>query len=196
MADFYFENQNGHFQDNARAVGLNDYGVGRGSIVFDLENDGDLDLLVVNQIPVLAYPVPSVTHLYRNDGANGNWLKVALKGLEAETHGLGSRVEVVAGGRHWLREIDGGASSHLSQNSTVAHVGLGKATVIDSVIVTWTGGKKQVLTNQKPNQLLVITEVPTAPLSPWLWFGAGFGAVAVLVGAWKRFFGKTTGVLK
>ncbi len=198
MADAYFENQNGTFRENARALGLNDYGIGRGSVVFDLENDGDLDLLVVNQVPVLDYPVPSATHLYRNDLANGNWLKVALKGLEAEMHGLGCRVEVVAGGRHMLREIDGGASSHLSQNSTIAHVGLGSATVVDSVIVTWTGGKKQVLTNQKPNQLLVITEVPTAPLSPWLWlwFGAGFGAVAVLVGAWKRFFGKTTGVLK
>jgi len=58
-----------------------------------------------------------------------------------------------------IREIDGG-SSHLSQNSTIAHFGLGAATAVDSVIVTWTGGKKQVLVNQPANKMLVITEAP------------------------------------
>jgi hypothetical protein len=50
--------------------GLNDYGIGRGSVMLDYDNDGDLDLLVVNQKPVLPnFPTESVTHLYRNDGA-------------------------------------------------------------------------------------------------------------------------------
>ncbi len=182
MADFYFENQNGHFQEIARAAGLNDYGIGRGSVVFDYDNDGDLDLLVVNQKPVLSYPVPSVTHLYRNDAPKGNWLKIRLKGVQAESHGLGCRIEVVAGGIHMLREIDGGASSHISQNSTIAHFGLGSATVVDSVLVTWTGGKKQLLTKQKINSLLTITETPDKPTSPLVWFGLGLGIV-VLLGA-------------
>ncbi len=56
-----------------------------------------------------------------------------------------------------IREIDGG-SSHLSQNSTVAHFGLGTATTVDSVIVTWIGGKKQIFTNQKANVKLTIVE--------------------------------------
>jgi hypothetical protein len=59
-----------------------------------------------------------------------------------------------------IREIDGG-SSHLSQNSTIAHFGLGSAAQIDSVIVTWVGGKKQILTNQNVNTHLIITELPT-----------------------------------
>ncbi len=184
MADFYFENQNGHFQDNARAYGLNDYGIGRGSVVFDLENDGDLDLLVVNQKPVLNYPVPSVTHLYRNDASQGNWLKIRLKGVQAESHGLGSRVEVVAGGRHQLREIDGGGSSHNSQNSTIAHFGLGAATVVDSVVIRWTGGKVQVLTNPKINTLLTITERPDDPINWPLWTGLVAGLL-VLGGSYR-----------
>ncbi|MDH4091582.1 MAG: ASPIC/UnbV domain-containing protein [Cyclobacteriaceae bacterium] len=57
-----------------------------------------------------------------------------------------------------IREIDGG-SSHLSQNSTIAHFGLGTATSVDAVILKWIGGKEQVLTNQKVNTLLTITEV-------------------------------------
>ena len=183
MADFYFENNNGHFTDNARAVGLNDYGIGRGSVVFDYDNDGDLDLLVVNQTPVLAYPTPSVTHLYRNDAAHGNWLKVALGGVEAESHGIGSRIEVVAGGRHMIREIDGGASSHISQSSTIAHFGLGTAAIADSIIVTWTGGNRQVLTNQKINTLLTITETPTPKTPVWIWVGIGL-VVAGLAGFW------------
>jgi enediyne biosynthesis protein E4 len=184
MADFYFVNTNGHFQEQARAAGLNDYGIGRGSVTFDYDNDGDPDLLVINQKAVLDYPVPTITHLYRNDSAAGNWLKISLKGLQAESHGIGSRVEVVAGGKRMVREIDGGGSSHISQNSTIAHFGIGPATVIDSVVVIWTGNKRQILTKQTVNQLLTITEIPDEPTNPFVWFGLGFGAVALLIGGY------------
>jgi hypothetical protein len=159
MADYYFENKGETFTEKARAAGLDDYGIGRGSVVFDMDNDGDLDLLVVNQKPVLNYPVNSETHLYRNDSSTGNWLKVALKGVNSDMHGLGSRIEVVIGKIRMIREIDGG-SSHLSQNSTIAHFGLGEASVVDSVVVTWVGGKKQISTNQKANTLLIVNEIP------------------------------------
>ena len=191
MADFYFENNGGFFTDKARAMGLNDYGIGRGSVVFDLENDGDLDLLVVNQKSVYDYPTPSLTHLYRNDAAQGNWLQVALSGHYAESHGLGCRVTVVAGGRHMIREIDGGGSSHLSQNSTIAHFGLGNATMVDSIIITWNGGKKQVLTQQPVNNILRIEEAGGKP-NPWMVYYWGIGGVLVLVGLGlvKKIIGK------
>ncbi len=159
MGNFYFENDNAMFTEKGREYGINDYGVGRGSIVFDLENDGDLDVLVVNQKPVQDYPRPSVTKLFRNDKTLGNWIKIALKGEKAATNGIGSRVEVVTGKTKMVREIDGGGSSHLSQNTIVAHFGLGRSQKVDSVIVTWVGGKKQILIDQKINQLLVVTEV-------------------------------------
>lgn len=188
MGDSYFDNTGGVFAEKGRAVGLNDYGVGRGSVVFDLENDGDLDLLVVNQKPVLdGYPVPSTTRLYRNDYAHGNWLKVALSGREAESQGLGSRVTVVAGGHRMIREIDGGGSSHLSQNSTFAHFGLGSATVVDSIIVTWTGGKQQVLTQQPINTLVTVLEAEGGRMS-WSAFVLGglFALALVALFVWWR----------
>ncbi|MEO6328065.1 MAG: ASPIC/UnbV domain-containing protein, partial [Ginsengibacter sp.] len=122
--------------------------------------DGDLDLLVVNQEPVVDYPVPSITRLFRNDSTRGNWIKISLKGLQAESHGIGSKIEVEAGGKKMIREIDGGASSHLSQSSVIAHFGLGNSSKIDKITVYWTGGNKQTITNVNVNQKITITEIP------------------------------------
>lgn len=171
MADFYFENIGSHFVDHALQVGLADYGIGRGSVVFDYDNDGDLDLLVVNQEPVLpGYPVQSVTHLYRNESTSGNWIKIALKGLRAESHGIGSRIEIEAGGKKMIREIDGGASSHMSQNSIIAHFGLGNISKIDKITVYWTGGKEQSITNVPVNRQIVIIEtLPPPQKHMWLY---------------------------
>jgi LPXTG-motif cell wall-anchored protein len=182
MADFYFENTGGKFQEKAPAYGLADYGIGRGSVVFDYDNDGDLDLLVVNQEPVLpGYPVPSVTKLYRNDSAKGNWIKIALQGVQAESRGIGSKIEVEAGGRKMIREIDGGGSSHISQNSVIAHFGLSNADKIDTITVYWTGGNKQTITNIKANQLITITEIPQVKSHNYISYVLiGFGLAGVI----------------
>jgi hypothetical protein len=125
-------------------MGLNDYGIGRGSITFDYDQDGDMDILVVNQKPVLDYPVSSVTRLYRNDSAQGNWFKVKLNGNQSETNGIGAKVMLVSGSLHMIREIDGGNSSHLSQNSKIVHFGLGSMNTVDSLIVIWKKDKRQI----------------------------------------------------
>ncbi len=156
--DYYFENDNGHFINKSVEKKLNDRGVSRGSVVFDFDNDGDLDLLVVNQKPVNKYfPDATPTLFYINDSAKGNWLKIQLTGVDADKNGIGSRVEVIIGNKKMIREIDGG-SSHSSQNSTIAHFGLGNANVVDTVRIIWIGGKEQVLVHQSANQLLKITE--------------------------------------
>jgi hypothetical protein len=190
MGDYLFENQEGKFQDKAREAGVQEYGIGRGSVIFDLENDGDMDLLVINQQAVKNYPLPSVTKLFRNDSTHGNWLKVALAGATAEKHGIGSRVTVVAGGRRMMREIDGGGSSHLSQNSTIAHFGLGDAAKADSVIVTWVGGERQILANQPVNQLLTISEPDSNRRSgismTWIFYLGAFVLSLLLIKKFRR----------
>lgn len=186
MADFYFENLEGRFEDRAAAVGLNDYGIGRGSVIFDFDLDGDVDLLVVNQKPVLDYPVNSTTRLFRNDSAQGHWLKVALQGIKSDFHGLGSRVEIITGHKRQIREIDGGSSSHLSQNSPQVHFGLGTTSTVDSLIVTWVGGKQQVLTAIPADQLLRVieTERPVRRF-PAVYLVGGF--FAILLAMWIYF---------
>ncbi len=156
--DYYFENVNGHYVNKSQEKTLADRGVSRGSVVFDFDNDGDLDLLVVNQKPINNnFSDPSPTLLYRNDSAKGNWLKVQLTGIDADKNGIGSRVELFIGNKKMICEIDGG-SSHSSQNSVIAHFGLGTANMVDTVKIIWVGGKEQVLVHQKANQLLKITE--------------------------------------
>jgi len=187
MANFYYDNVGGKFRDMGKSDGgAGDYGIGRGSVAFDLENDGDLDLLVVCQEAVLPnYPVESVTRLFRNDGAKGNWLKVSLQGTEAEKHGLGSRVTVFSQGRRMIREVDGGGSSHLSQHSNIAHFGLGEVEVVDSVLVSWTGGKEQLLTGVSVNQLLEIRERESSFWERFSWWWLGVGGFLLIVFLWR-----------
>ncbi|THH42100.1 CRTAC1 family protein [Neolewinella litorea] len=185
MANFYFENLGDRFQESGRAVGVADYGIGRGSVTFDLENDGDLDIFAICQGPVLdGYPVESITRLFRNDGADGNWLKIDLVGTTGELRGLGARATVYAGGRLLMREVDGGGSSHISQNTRTLHYGLGTAERIDSVVVTWNGGETQVLRDQVANQTLTITQAPSPVKAgiPWMLLG-GILLLALTVGA-------------
>lgn len=180
MANLYFENVDGVFKEKSREMGVNDYGIGRGSVILDIDNDGDMDILFINQKAVLDYPVRSTTRLLRNDMKKGNWLKVQLKGVDSDLHGIGSRVQIVVGNTQMLREIDGGGSSHLSQNSTIAHFGLGNATSVDSIIVTWPGNKKHVLVNQEVNRLITITETKgKTKFGMWL-YGVALGIIALI----------------
>jgi len=153
MANFYFDNIGGKFRDAGKSNGGGDYGIGRGSVTFDLENDGDLDLL-------------------------------ALQGTDAEKNGLGSRVTVFSRGKQMIREVDGGGSSHLSQNSNMVHFGLGKAEVVDSVLVTWTGGKEQLLTGIGINQLLEIVERESSFIERINWWLLGAGGLLLIIFWW------------
>jgi hypothetical protein len=154
------ENRNGQFIMQGPSFGLSEQSIGRGSITFDFDNDGYLDLLVVNQSPYQGEELENElkgVRLYRNQGADKNWLKVRLLGDTAEKSGIGSRVEVFVGGKKLIREIDGG-SSHMSQNSTIAHFGLGQSDKVDSVIVRWIGGKEQKLFDVDANQSIDIRQ--------------------------------------
>ena len=157
--NFLFEQENGSFREVGEVRGLADPRVARGSVVFDYDNDGDLDLLVVNQEPrdpTMELPEARVL-LYRNEVSSGNWLKVKLEGIKADNDGLGSRVEVLTDERLLIREIDGG-SSHSSQSSTIAHFGLGSDELVEQITVKWVGGNAQVLDNVASNQFITIRE--------------------------------------
>ncbi len=169
-ANLLLINSGGQFEDFGYFSRTNDHSIGRGSVVFDYDNDGDLDLLVVNQLPhkedTFGFSFTG-TRLFRNDNRRNNWLKVRLEGVISETNGIGSRVEVYVDGKVLIREVSGG-SSHESQSSTIVHFGLGANTVVDSLVVKWSAGIAERTNNIQANQLINIKEtyVPPTTSSP------------------------------
>ncbi len=159
IPNILFENKGRVFEVNEKS-GVMDYGIARGSVHFDYDNDGDQDIFVVNQRPVngMIYGKSMGSKLYRNDSSkDNNWLKIKLKGKQSTTRGLGARIRIVCDDLSMIREVDGG-SSHASQNSSIAHFGLGQNQIVDSVTVTWPGGKTQSLLNPGINKLIEIEE--------------------------------------
>ncbi len=180
MYNHYYENTEGKFTEKARLVGLADYGIGRGSIVFDKDNDGDLDLLVINHQPILSYPesINSVTQLYENKSKNDHhWMKIQLKGVKGTSRGLGAKIILHTSKGKLIREIDGG-SSFISQSSSWAHFGLGDIDSINYVEVVWPGNRIQRVEQVSIDTNLVIKEEIQS--TPKYWNRIGYVIIFVL----------------
>ncbi len=132
---------------------------GRGCAFGDFDNDGDLDILIIN----LNEP-PS---LLRNDvRGNGRWLKVKLIGTESNRSAIGARVTVEYAGKRQAQNVDGQAS-YLSCSDRRLHFGMGAAETAD-IEVSWPNGKKQAFSKVAANQLVVIREgATTVERAPW-----------------------------
>ncbi len=147
-----FANQgHGVFEDASPQAGpgLRVRKVSRGTAFGDYDDDGDVDILVLN-----ADDTPT---LLRNDGAGGHWLGVRLRGRRSNRDGIGARIQVTAGGRTQIREVRAG-SSFLSSNDLRAHFGLGAATSVDRLVVNWPSGLEQVLEGLPVDRYLLIDE--------------------------------------
>jgi hypothetical protein len=125
----------------------------RSSVMFDLDEDGDLDI-ITNDLH--SEPMVLVSNLAQRTKAR--WLKVLLTGTVSNRNGLGAIVRVSAGGQVLTRSNDG-KSGYLSQSVLPLYFGLGEADRIDRVEVDWPSGRKQVLTKGlQANRTLGITE--------------------------------------
>jgi hypothetical protein len=124
--------------------------VSRGAAFGDYDQDGDLDILVVN--------LNSAPTLLRNDGGNrNNWLLVKTVGQRSNRDGIGARLVLHAGGRRQYGEVQSG-TSYLSHSDLRLHFGLGQAQVIDSLQVRWPSGAVQTLRKVAVNQVLEVVE--------------------------------------
>ena len=124
--------------------------VSRGAAFGDIDNDGDVDIVVAN-----LKDTPTV--LQNAVGNAGRWLSIQLIGTHCARDAIGARVTVVIGELQQIREVKSG-SGYLSQNDMRLHFGLGTATRADSVEVRWLCGHVEIFENVETNQMLIITE--------------------------------------
>jgi hypothetical protein len=160
-SDLYLNNGDGTFTKNTSTVAATQSGYIYGLAMADYNNDGFLDIFAARQ---------GQNYLYKNvELSNGNanhWIKFKLVGTTSNSAGIGAKIKVRAtinstDVSQW-REISG-QTGFASQNSLIAHFGLGDATMIPEVRVEWPSGIIQTLTNVSVDQLLTITEsIPIA----------------------------------
>jgi hypothetical protein len=125
----------------------------RSSAAFDLDDDGDLDLITNDW-----NDRPQVLISNLSEKAPIHFLKIKLVGTVSNRDGLGSTVRVQCGPKTYTRYHDG-KSGYLSQSSMPLYFGLAAATSVDRVEVVWPSGRKQVITERIPvNAQLTITE--------------------------------------
>ena len=143
---------NGSFTDvtSSAGPGVTQPHSSRGTAFGDFDNDGDVDVAVLNM-----NEAPS---LLRNDcSSRNNWLKVKCIGTKSNRSAVGARVRVVTGRHSQINEVMSG-SSYMSQNDFRLHFGLGRAGQADLVEVQWPLGLMESFKNVSVNQLLVVQE--------------------------------------
>jgi enediyne biosynthesis protein E4 len=143
---------NDKFDDVSRQAGsvLSTRTVARGACFADYDNDGKVDAFLVN--------LGAKGTLVHNVSANtGHWLAIKLKGTKSNRDGIGAKVEVFAGDKHWMQERVAG-SGYLSQNDERLHFGLGPNTTADKIVIHWPSGRKQTIEKQPVDRVLTIEE--------------------------------------
>ena len=154
LANYAFRNTDGIIFGNVSDDwGLSDRSFSNGAAYADFDNDGDMDI-VINNIDDEAF-------LYKNtlrtkgDTAT-HFLQIKCKGDKANVDGMGVWIDIYYDGRKHQVYENNPYRGYLSTYQNIAHFGLGKTTLLDSVVIRWPGNKKQTLTKVQADQLLKV----------------------------------------
>ncbi|RLD19254.1 MAG: hypothetical protein DRI69_08740, partial [Bacteroidetes bacterium] len=121
-----------------------------GAACADFDLDGRIDLVIANQ-------GDDGNQIFKNESAAGNYISFKLKGVESNSHGIGSRVEVYSGTERSVDYMTAG-SGYASQSASTLQFGLGDGEEVDSAVIYWPSGDVQTLTILDLNQVNIITE--------------------------------------
>ena len=145
-------NRDGTFSEIGEQLGapFNEKRAARGVAFGDLDNDGDVDLVINN--------LDGLPTVLRNDGGNvNNSVLIKLVGVKSNRAGIGAMVKVVSGDLVQKDEVRSG-DSYISQSDLRLHFGLEKRTKIDLIEVRWPSGIVDKLTGAKVNSIVSIKE--------------------------------------
>jgi hypothetical protein len=122
----------------------------RGAAVGDLDNDGDIDVVIAQ--------TDGVPIILRNNGTKNHWIGIDLRGVKSPPRGEGSRVIVTdAGGKKQTFDVSG-AGSYLSANDLRVLVGLGESSAVKQIEIRWSSGKIQRIENPATDRYLTFKE--------------------------------------
>jgi hypothetical protein len=143
---------NGAFEDVSASAGpgVAQKRSSRGAAFGDFDNDGDMDVLIMN--------MGQAPSLLRNDLKSGNrWLKVLLQGVKSNRSAIGAAVTVEAGGTRQT-DVVLSQSSYISHNDSRLHFGLGAAARADSISVRWPSGTEEKFPGAAAGRLVLLVE--------------------------------------
>lgn len=152
LPNFIFQNLDGsRFTDKTTDWNFDSPSFSSGAAYGDLDNDGDMDLVINNTNQVaMVYQNQAIENLSEN-----NYLQVQLEGPPTNLDGLGARIEIRQGDSMQVAELSP-YRGYLSTMQDIIHFGLGKQKQIEQLLVTWPDGKLQQLKNIPANQRLVL----------------------------------------
>jgi len=136
-------------------VGINT--INRGCIYGDIDNDGDLDIVVTNTIFGGSYDHVASYRLLENNGTSNHFLKIKLEGVESNRDAYGAQLVTYIDGEAYLQYLFS-SGTHASQSSSIVHFGLGDAAKVDSLKIFWPAGSITAHYDLPANQMVRIIE--------------------------------------
>ena len=143
---------NGRFQDVSERLGspVTTPAAGRGAAFADLDNDGDIDVVVNN-----VHAEPDLFRLDVQPGAH--WITLKLVGTRSNRSAIGARVRLFSSDGVQLQEVRGGGS-YFSQNDLRVHFGLGRSAVMDRIEIRWPNGLEEQWKSLEVDRIVTLTE--------------------------------------